>query len=81
MARTQTRKRRLIIVANRLPFAVTGADGSYEYRETTGGLVTGLSSYLSTIASNPENLSEYLWVAGPERRSDRRHARESPNDP
>lgn len=54
-----------MIVSNRLPFSVARANGSYEYRETTGGLVTGLASYLSSIGSDPNGPTEYIWVGWP----------------
>jgi trehalose 6-phosphate synthase/phosphatase len=58
-------RQRLVIVSNRLPFSVAGSSGTYEYRETTGGLVTGLSTYLSTVGSEPNGPSEYVWVGWP----------------
>jgi trehalose 6-phosphate synthase/phosphatase len=57
--------RRLVIVSNRLPFSVANAGGSYEFREATGGLVTGLASYLSSVGSDPRGPAEYIWVGWP----------------
>ncbi len=57
--------RRFVIVSNRLPFSVVRSDGGYEYHETTGGVVTGLSSYLTSIGSDPDAPAEYLWVGWP----------------
>ncbi len=65
MKSTPTKHRRLIIVSNRLPFSVARANGGYEYRETTGGLVTGLASYLSSVGSDPNGPAEYVWVGWP----------------
>ena len=65
MKSTPTKHRRLVIVSNRLPFSVVRANGGYEYRETTGGLVTGLASYLSSIGSDPNGPAEYIWVGWP----------------
>jgi trehalose 6-phosphate synthase/phosphatase len=58
-------RRRLVVVSNRLPFSVTGSPGAYEFRETTGGLVTGLASYLSSLGSDPIGPTEYAWVGWP----------------
>lgn len=62
---TPSEKHRLVIVSNRLPFSVTDVNGTYEYRETTGGLVTGLASYLSSVGSDPHGPAEYVWVGWP----------------
>jgi trehalose 6-phosphate synthase/phosphatase len=60
-----TKSHRLVIVSNRLPFSVARANGGYEYRETTGGLVTGLVSYLSSVGTDPNVPAEYIWVGWP----------------
>ncbi len=65
MKSTPANRRRLVIVSNRLPFSVAGENGAYDYRETAGGLVTGLASYLSSIGSDPSAPAEYLWVGWP----------------
>ncbi|MEW6510630.1 MAG: bifunctional alpha,alpha-trehalose-phosphate synthase (UDP-forming)/trehalose-phosphatase [Bacteroidota bacterium] len=65
MKHTPIIHRRLVIVSNRLPFSVASTGGGYEYRETTGGLVTGLASYLSSVGTDPEGPAEYLWVGWP----------------
>ncbi len=65
MKSSSTKHRRLVIVSNRLPFSVARGDGRYEFRETTGGLVTGLSSYLSSVGSDPNGPAEYIWVGWP----------------
>jgi trehalose 6-phosphate synthase/phosphatase len=56
---------RLVIVSNRLPFSVARSGGGFEYRETTGGLVTGLASFLSSIGTDPNVPAEYVWVGWP----------------
>ncbi len=56
---------RLVIVSNRLPFSVVQTNGGIEFRETTGGLVTGLTTYLSTVGSDAGGPSEYVWVGWP----------------
>lgn len=65
MKNTMRRTRRLVIVANRLPFSVARTESGYTYSETTGGLVTGLASYLSGIGSGNARPDEYLWVGWP----------------
>ena len=59
------KQRRLIIVSNRLPFSVARSEHAFEYRETTGGLVTGLASFLSSIGTDPGMPAEYVWVGWP----------------
>ena len=54
-----------MVVSNRLPFSVAGTNGAYEFRESTGGLVTGLASYLSSLGSDPNAPAEYIWVGWP----------------
>ena len=41
MTTTPLNKRRLLVVANRLPFSVVKNEERYEWRESTGGVVTG----------------------------------------
>jgi trehalose 6-phosphate synthase/phosphatase len=56
---------RLIIVSNRLPITVTEENGGYSIKESVGGLVTGLSSYLSTIKGSSIDKSGFIWVGWP----------------
>ena len=65
MQSTPAKGRRLVIVSNRLPFSVSATNGEPEFRETTGGLVTGLASYLSSVGSDPDAPAEYVWVGWP----------------
>jgi trehalose 6-phosphate synthase/phosphatase len=65
MKKTPPQGRRLIIVSNRLPFSVVRTEGGHEFRETTGGLVTGLGSYLASIGAGSNGLAEYLWIGWP----------------
>ena len=53
---------RIIIVSNRLPFTVIEKDGQMSFGPSSGGLITGLSAYLS-----PKNNEErdWLWVGWP----------------
>lgn len=56
---------RLIVVSNRLPITVTEENGEFIIKESVGGLVTGLSSYLSTIKESSLDKSEFIWVGWP----------------
>jgi trehalose 6-phosphate synthase/phosphatase len=58
-------KRRLLVVANRLPFSVVKGDKGFEWRESTGGLVTGLNSYLATVGKTPDAPGDWVWVGWP----------------
>lgn len=60
-----TRSRKLIIVSNRLPFDVSVAHGVIRFSETTGGLVTGLSTYLDCIDAGKGPVSDYVWIGWP----------------
>ncbi|MBN1626070.1 MAG: bifunctional alpha,alpha-trehalose-phosphate synthase (UDP-forming)/trehalose-phosphatase [Deltaproteobacteria bacterium] len=54
---------RLVIVSNRLPFSVTkGKDGT-TFKETAGGLVSGISDYLDSLKSSFS--TETLWIGWP----------------
>jgi trehalose 6-phosphate synthase/phosphatase len=65
MKKPPHQERRLIIVSNRLPFSVASTPGGFSFQETTGGVVTGLSSYLASIGTIPGGPSEYLWIGWP----------------
>ena len=56
---------RLIVVSNRLPITVSESGGKFKIKESVGGLVTGLSSYLSTIKESSLDRSEFVWVGWP----------------
>lgn len=58
-------KNRLVIVSNRLPFTARVTDGNLVFAESTGGLVTGLASYLDGVGKDPDLPSEYVWVGWP----------------
>lgn len=65
MTQTDVRCRRLVIVSNRLPFNVTVEDGALKTHESSGGLVTGLESFLRSIGRRPTAVTDYLWVGWP----------------
>lgn len=48
---------RLLVIANRLPFSITKRDGEFNFRQSPGGLATGLSSL-------PESFKR-LWIGWP----------------
>ena len=57
--------RRLLIVANRLPFSVTVADGALVVGESPGGVASGLKSYLDALPRFRPAMKEYHWVGWP----------------
>ena len=59
------KKKRLILVSNRLPFTIYEKEGELEFTESTGGLVTGIGSYLATIGNTHPRISEHLWIGWP----------------
>ncbi|MGH7975359.1 MAG: trehalose-6-phosphate synthase, partial [Limisphaerales bacterium] len=56
---------RLVIVSNRLPFTVSFKDGAPEFKTSSGGLSTGLSSYLQQAAAGSANRPDYFWLGWP----------------
>jgi trehalose 6-phosphate synthase/phosphatase len=63
--RTANGARRLVIVSNRLPISVEMDGDSPRYKETTGGLVTGLTSFLGSLEQLPPLKKKYLWMGWP----------------
>jgi trehalose 6-phosphate synthase/phosphatase len=58
-------KRRLIVVSNRLPFNVGVDNGRLLFNESTGGLVTGLASYIQFRRRTQAPTAGHLWVGWP----------------
>jgi len=56
---------KLIVVSNRLHITVEEKEGKLNYKPSSGGLATGLSSYLDTMKSRNFEVSEYLWIGWP----------------
>ena len=56
---------RLLVVSNRLPVTVEEKSDGYEFQESVGGLVSGLSAYLESLRGTPFTRSEYIWVGWP----------------
>ncbi len=55
---------RLVILSNRLPFTVSIKNGHPVFESSSGGLSTGLWSFLERAAKKSEPL-EFLWVGWP----------------
>jgi len=53
---------RLIIVSNRLPFSVERDGDNFVLRQSSGGLVSALKSYLEKSNADSKNFKEYIWV-------------------
>ncbi len=51
---------RLVVLSNRLSVTVTEKDGAREITPSSGGLVTGLGAYLSSLKDR-----DYLWIGWP----------------
>jgi trehalose 6-phosphate synthase/phosphatase len=56
---------RLVVVSNRLPFTVAVVDGKPRFRDSSGGLVTGLWSYLERRNAASGEKLEYIWMGWP----------------
>ena len=56
---------RLVIVSNRLPFTVVNEDGGPQFKVSSGGLTTGLWSYLERGAGGSDERPEFLWLGWP----------------
>ena len=56
---------RIVVVSNRLPFTVDPKDGQIEFKESAGGVATGLKSLLETMPDFLPQTAEYCWVGWP----------------
>ena len=56
---------RLIIVSNRLPVTAVKEHDAISFKESVGGLTTGLSSYLESLKNSTIEDTDYLWVGWP----------------
>ncbi len=56
---------RLILVSNRLPFSVRVEKGQVRFDESSGGLVTGLSTFLDSYKYHLPRQEKHLWVGWP----------------
>jgi trehalose 6-phosphate synthase/phosphatase len=55
----------LLIISNRLPFTINHSGNEISLIPSTGGLVSGISSYLDYMKHSPVSDFEYLWVGWP----------------
>jgi trehalose 6-phosphate synthase/phosphatase len=65
MANGNSGAHRLLVVANRSPFTVVEEDGELQFKESSGGLVSGLSAYLDKLGAQTGKKADYLWVGWP----------------
>jgi len=56
---------RLVIVSNRLPFTVSIQESTPRFEVSTGGLTTGLWSYLEQSANDPHKRLNFAWLGWP----------------
>lgn len=56
---------RLVVISNRLPFTVSIREGRPHFKESAGGLTTGLWSYLQQASARAEGRLDFLWVGWP----------------
>ena len=56
---------RLVIVSNRLPFTVVNEEGGPQFKVSSGGLTTGLWSYLERGAAGSSERPEFVWLGWP----------------
>ncbi|MCI0707850.1 MAG: bifunctional alpha,alpha-trehalose-phosphate synthase (UDP-forming)/trehalose-phosphatase [Ignavibacteriae bacterium] len=56
---------RLVIVSNRLPFSAKVENGSLHFGAVSGGLATGLSSFLGSYKEHFPKQQNHLWVGWP----------------
>jgi len=56
---------RLVVVSNRLPFTVSFAEGTPQFKSSAGGLTTGLWSYLDSKSQDGVERPDCLWMGWP----------------
>ncbi len=56
---------RLLIVSNRLPFTLSRENDDYVLKPSSGGLVSGISSYLDFMKNSQISDFEYIWFGWP----------------
>jgi trehalose 6-phosphate synthase/phosphatase len=56
---------RIIVVSNRLPFSIEQDGDQLDFRQSTGGVATGLKSLLDSIPGVLPFEPDYLWVGWP----------------
>lgn len=56
---------RLLIVSNRLPITVEQNQGEFVFKASSGGLVSGISSVLSSLTQSKIPAEDHLWIGWP----------------
>ncbi len=56
---------RLLIVSNRLPVAVSKTNGTFLFEKSAGGLVSGMSDFLSGLGKSVSDVDDYIWMGWP----------------
>lgn len=56
---------RLLIVSNRLPVAVSKKNNKYTLTKSAGGLVSGMTDFLNSLAKSETEIDDYLWLGWP----------------
>jgi trehalose 6-phosphate synthase/phosphatase len=56
---------RLLVVSNRLPIVIGQEKDQIVFKESSGGLVSGLSAYLDSMKGSQFTKSGYIWVGWP----------------
>jgi trehalose 6-phosphate synthase/phosphatase len=56
---------RLVIVSNRLPFTASFKEGAPQFSSSSGGLSTGLASYLQQSSAGAKERPDYFWLGWP----------------
>jgi trehalose 6-phosphate synthase/phosphatase len=57
--------KRLVIVSNRLPFNVMVENGTLRFKESAGGLVSSMETFLASFSTRQRMPDDYLWVGWP----------------
>lgn len=56
---------RLVIVSNRLPVTISESGGTITFKESVGGLATGIKSYVDSLQKAMSEKVEYIWIGWP----------------
>ncbi len=56
---------RLVIISNRLPITVIKKENRFDYKESIGGLATGLNAYIESPEKKAFDKNEFLWIGWP----------------
>jgi len=56
---------RIVLVSNRLPITLVENNGEIKFKESTGGLVSGLCSYLQSSEDSCFTEAEHIWLGWP----------------